>query len=216
MPHRPWERGVIPGSWAIPAMRCARAIVTAKNLGCFGDGGAVITNRADMLEPIHRMRNHGSVQRSVHRPGWNSRLDEIQAAVLRIKLQHLDHFNDNRIARAKDYDEFLQGAKMALPYKIPGYRHIYHLYVIASEYRDGLMAFLKEHGVVALTNYPIAIHQQEGFPFGAGDPNPVLPNTEWSAACVLSLPIYPELSREEAKYVAEVCLEWEAKTQAVA
>ena len=189
------------------------SFITAKNLGCFGDGGAVITNRADMVEPIHRMRNHGSAQRSAHRPGWNSRLDEIQAAVLRVKLPHLDQYNDARIARARDYDEFLKDAVMVLPYRTPGYWHIYHLYVIETADRDGLQAFLKEHGVVALTNYPIAIHQQEGFPFGAGDPKPHLPKTEWSAGRVLSLPIYPELSREEARYVADACLEWEAETR---
>lgn len=188
------------------------SFITAKNLGCFGDGGAVITNRDDIVEPIMRMRNHGSIERSKHRPGWNSRLDEIQAAVLRVKLRHLDEFNDNRIARAGDYDEFLRDAKCVIPYRTPGYRHIFHLYVIESEDRDGLQQYLKEKGVIALTNYPIAIHQQEGFPFGLGDPNPVLPHTEWHAARVLSLPIYPELTREEAKYVADCVLEWEAQT----
>lgn len=188
------------------------SFITAKNLGCFGDGGAVLTNRDDIIEPIMRMRNHGSVERSKHRVGWNSRLDEIQAAVLRIKLQHLDEYNDARIARANDYDEFLKGSKCVLPYRTPGYRHIFHLYVVESEDRDAMQAYLQEKGVTALTNYPIAIHQQEGFPFGAGDPHPYLPNTEWHAARVLSLPIYPELTREEAKYVADCVLEWESKS----
>ena len=186
------------------------SFITAKNLGCWGDGGAVFTNRDDIVEPILRMRNHGSIERSKHRPGWNSRLDEIHAAVLRVKLRHIDEYNDARIARADDYDEFLAGVKhMTLPYRTPGYRHIFHLYVVEAENRDGLQAFLKERGIIALTNYPIAIHEQEGFPFGNGDPKPVLPLTEKHSARVLSLPIYPELTRDEAKYVADAVLEWD-------
>jgi UDP-2-acetamido-2-deoxy-ribo-hexuluronate aminotransferase len=186
------------------------SFITAKNLGCWGDGGAVFTNRDDIVEPILRMRNHGSVERSKHRPGWNSRLDEIQAAVLRIKLRHIDEYNDTRIARANDYDEFLAGVKhMTLPYRTPGYRHIFHLYVVEAENRDSLQAFLKDRGIIALTNYPIAIHEQEGFPFGLGDPKPVLPLTEKHSASVLSLPIYPELTREEAKFVADAVIEWD-------
>lgn len=185
------------------------SFITAKNLGCFGDGGGIVTNRADIVEPILRMRNHGSIQRSVHRVGWNSRLDEIQAAVLSVKIKHIDEWNDLRIARAGEYTELLKGVKMAIPYTKPGYRHIFHLYVVESENRDGLQEYLKQKGIIALTNYPIAIHQQEGFPFGAGDPKPHLPNTEWHADRVLSLPLYPEITPEEVKYVAESCLEWE-------
>ena len=185
------------------------SFITAKNLGCWGDGGAVFTNRDEIVEPILKMRNHGSVARSVHSVGWNSRLDEIHAAVLSVKLKHIDEYNDNRIARAKDYDEFLAASSLKLPVGLPGYRHVYHLYVIETPQRDCLQAFLKDKGIIALTNYPINIHQQEGFPFGAGDPNPVLPECEANAANCLSLPIYPELTREDAKYVADAILEWE-------
>jgi dTDP-4-amino-4,6-dideoxygalactose transaminase len=188
------------------------SFITAKNLGCFGDGGGIITNRTDIVEPILRMRNHGSIKRSMHSVGWNSRLDEIHAAVLSVKIRHIDEWNDLRIARAGEYTKHLAGCKMTLPYTTPGYRHIFHLYVVEAENRDGLQAFLKDKGIIALTNYPIAIHQQEGFPFGLGDPKPVLPNTEWHAARVLSLPLYPEITSEEVKYVADSCLEWE-KTQ---
>jgi UDP-2-acetamido-2-deoxy-ribo-hexuluronate aminotransferase len=191
----------------------AISFITAKNLGCFGDGGATVTNRDDMIEPIQRMRNHGSIQRSVHSVGWNSRLDEIHAAVLSVKLKELDNFNDARIQHAAQYDELLKGSKMVTPYREPGYRHVYHLYVIESEDRDGMQKFLKdEKGIIALTNYPIACHQQEGFPFGKGDPKPWLPRTEWHADRVLSLPMYPELTEAEVKYVASSCLEWEAKS----
>lgn len=185
------------------------SFITAKNLGTFGDAGAVITNRDDIVLPITKLRNHGSNKRSVHSVGWNSRLDEIHAAILSVKLKHIDAFNDARIARAKDYDEFLAGSGIALPYAIPGYRHVYHLYVIETPDRDDLQAFLDSRGITALTNYPIAIHEQEGFPFGAGDPNPVLPETEKNSAQCLSLPIYPELTRDEARYVADAVLAWE-------
>jgi dTDP-4-amino-4,6-dideoxygalactose transaminase len=185
------------------------SFITAKNLGCFGDGGAVVTDRTEIVEPIRKMRSHGSVKRSHHSVGWNSRLDEVHAAVLSVKLKHLEEFNDLRIARAADYDAFLAGCRMVLPYTKPGYRHIFHLYVVETEDRDDLQEYLEGQGIVALTNYPIAIHQQEGFPFGAGDPHPHLPRTEWHAAHVLSLPIYPELTREEARIVADACLVWE-------
>ncbi len=193
------------------------SFITAKNLGTFGDGGAVFTNRDDLVEPITKMRNHGSNKRSHHSVGWNSRLDDIHAAILSVKLQHIDEFNDARIKWAKLYDQLLAGSKIKLPFAKPGYRHVYHLYVIETTGRDDLQAFLKDRGIIALTNYPIAIHEQEGFPFGpeqgwpyaGGDPKPVLPECEANAANCLSLPIYPELTEDEARYVAESVLEWE-------
>ena len=185
------------------------SFITAKNLGTFGDGGAVFTNRDDVVEPIIKMRNHGSNKRSHHSVGWNSRLDDIHAAILSVKLEHIDEFNNARIKWARLYDELLAGSKIKLPYAKPGYRHVYHLYVIETTGRDGLQEHLKHRGITALTNYPVAIHQQEGFPFGAGDPHPVLPECEANAANCLSLPMYPELTEEEVRYVAESVLEWE-------
>ncbi len=186
------------------------SFITAKNLGCFGDGGAVFTNRDDIVEKLLRYRNHGSIKRSIHSVGWNSRLDEIQAAVLSEKLKHLDEWSDLRAARAAEYTEQLKDTGLQLPYVTPGYKHVFHLYVIETPDRDDLQAFLLSKGVIALTNYPVAIHQQEGFPFGAGDPNPVLPNTEKHAASVLSLPIYPEITSEEVTYVCDCVKEWVA------
>jgi len=185
------------------------SFITAKNLGTFGDGGAILTNRDDIVEPIIKLRNHGSNQRSVHSVGWNSRLDEIHGAILSVKLKHIDEFNDARRARAKLYDHLLADCGIRLPYQMPGYRHVYHLYVVETPARDDLQAFLKSKGIIALTNYPIAIHQQAGFPFGAGDPNPVLPETEINAAQCLSLPMYPELTAEELVYVADNVIEWQ-------
>jgi len=199
------------------------SFITAKNLGTFGDGGAVFTNRDDLVEPILRGRNHGSIKRSCHTVGWNSRLDDIHAAILSVKLKHIDEFNDARIKWAKLYDKELAGSKIKLPVAKAGYRHVYHLYVIETEGRDDLQKYLEENGIIALTNYPIAIHEQEGFPFsnnqglsykvpgitGAGDAKPYLPETEKNSANCLTLPIYPELTEDEVKYVASKVLEWE-------
>jgi dTDP-4-amino-4,6-dideoxygalactose transaminase len=192
------------------------SFITAKNLGTFGDGGAILTDRDDIVEPILKMRNHGSNQRSHHGVGWNSHLDEIHGAILSVKLKHIDEFNDARRVRAKLYDQLLAGSGLKLPYQMPAYRHVYHLYVVETPKRDGLQAFLKSKGITALTNYPIAIHQQDGFPFGpdqgwlyaGGDPKPVLPETEINSAQCLSLPMYPELTADELVYVAENVIEW--------
>jgi len=186
------------------------SFITAKNLGTFGDGGAVVTDRDDIVEPIIKLRNHGSNKRSYHSVGWNSRLDEIHAAILRVKLKHIDEFNNARIKWAHEYDRLLAESKLTLPKALPGYRHVYHLYVVETPERDDLQAYLKDRGIIALTNYPVAIHQQEGFPFGAGEAHPVLPETEKNAAQCLTLPIYPELTSEEVKLVADTVLEWEA------
>lgn len=202
----------------------ATSFITAKNLGTFGDGGAIFTNHDEIVEKIQRMHNHGSIKRSLHSVGWNSRLDEIHAAILSVKLKHIDEFNDARIKWAKLYHELLAGSKIKLPYGKPGYRHIYHLFVIETPGRDDLQAFLKdEKGIIALTNYPVAIHQQEGFPFNdskglsykvpgitsEGDPKPYLPEAEKNAAECLSLPINPEITEEQVRYVAASVLEWE-------
>lgn len=201
----------------------ATSFITAKNLGTFGDGGAVFTNRDDIVEAILRGRNHGSIARSKHTVGWNSRLDDIHAAILSVKLKHIDEYNDARIKWAKLYDKELAGTKIKLPVAKPGYRHVYHLYVIETAGRDELAKFLEDNGIIALTNYPIAIHEQEGFPFcnsqglsykvpgitGVGDPKPYLPECEKNSANCLTLPIYPELTEDEVKYVASKVLEWE-------
>jgi dTDP-4-amino-4,6-dideoxygalactose transaminase len=142
--------------------------------------------------------------------GYNSRLDELQAAVLRVKLKQLDRWNDLRRAFAAQYDEGLTNTSLKLPYALPGYRHIYHLYVVESAQRDSLQEYLNARGITALTHYPIAIHQQEGFPWGrpariAGS----LKHSEASAARVLSLPMFPELTQEEVETVIEAIIGWD-------
>ena len=195
------------------------SFIIQKNLGCFGDGGAVVTNNPAIATQIRKLRNHGSLKRSHHGIGYNSRLDELHAAILSVKLPQLDKWSDQRRVHAKQYDEGLAGTSLKLPYARPGYRHVYHLYVVETEDRDGLQAYLDSQGITALTHYPIAIHQQEGYPWGhAARISGSLPHTERSAAQVLSLPMYPELTQEEVQAVIKAIRAWEkmrrAKTHA--
>jgi len=189
------------------------SFIIQKNLGCFGDGGAVVTNRPELAECVRRLRNHGSLKRSVHSMGYNSRLDDLHAAVLSVKLKQLDRWNDQRRAFAAQYDKGLKDTSLQLPYALPGYRHIYHLYVVETKDRDNLQAYLNARGITALTHYPIAIHQQEGYPWGkcariAGS----LKHAEASAARVLSLPMYPELTQQEVQAVIEAIIGWNKET----
>ncbi len=190
------------------------SFIIQKNLGCFGDGGAVVTNNAEVATRVRQLRNHGSLKRSYHSYGFNSRLDELHAAVLSVKLKHLDEWNDLRRARATEYHEGLAGTSLKLPSALPGYRHIFHLYVIETDERDALQAHLKSQDITALTHYPVAIHQQEGYPWGrAARIVGSLEHTENSAARVLSLPMYPELTQEEVKVTVEAIRAWD-KTHA--
>lgn len=186
------------------------SFIIQKNLGCFGDGGAVVTSNAGLAAEIRKLRNHGSSKRSFHSIGFNSRLDELHAATLSVKLKHLDRWNDRRIAIAKRYDEAFRSASFQLPYTLPGYRSVNHLYVVETEARDDLQSFLNSKGITALTHYPVAIHQQDGFPWGRGARiSGSLEHTERSAARVLSLPMYPELTDEEVGQAIEAILAWD-------
>ena len=186
------------------------SFIIQKNLGCFGDGGAVATNHKDLAANIRKLRNHGSTKRSFHSIGYNSRLDDIHAAVLRVKLRRLDEWSERRREIAKLYDEGLADSPMTLPFTPPGYEHVYHLYVVESDDRDGLQSYLNSKAITALTHYPIAIHQQEGVPWGRAARFGALPVTERSAASVLSLPMYPELTDQEVNRVIEEIQNWSA------
>ena len=192
------------------------SFIIQKNLGCFGDGGALVTNNADVDAKVRKLRNHGSNARNVHSFGFNSRLDDLQAGVLSAKLKHIDQWNDHRRKWSARYTAGLQGAKnFTLPTELPGYRHIFHLYVIETkkpEQRDQLVDFLVKNGVDAKTHYSIAIHKQAGYPWGkdariAGS----LENAERNAATCVSLPIFPELTAEEVDYVIAKVKEWDKK-----
>ncbi len=190
------------------------SFIIQKNLGTFGDGGAVVTNHAEVDRIVRKLRNHGSDKRSCHSMGYNSRLDDLHAGVLSAKLKHIDEWNDNRRKWAARYTAGLKnGRGFTLPYEVPGYRHVFHLYVIETRKaadRDPLLNFLNENGIDAKCHYPIAIHQQEGYPWGkdARIAGPI-PNSERNAACCISLPMYPELTEAEVDYTIAKVLEWD-------
>ena len=190
------------------------SFITQKNLGTFGDGGAVVTNNAEVDRRVRKLRNHGSEKRSCHSYGFNSRLDDLHAGVLSAKLKHIDEWNELRRKWSARYTACLKDARnIILPYEVPGYRHIFHLYVIETkrpEHRDPLLDFLNNSGIDAKCHYPIAIHQQDGYPWGkqARMAGPI-PNSERNAACCISLPMFPELTQEEVDYVIGKTLEWD-------
>jgi dTDP-4-amino-4,6-dideoxygalactose transaminase len=186
------------------------SFIIQKNLGTFGDGGAVITNRDDIVPRIRALRNHGSTKRSYHSMGYNSRLDDLHAAILSVKLKKVAEWSARRREIAAMYTDGLKKTSLKLPFEKPGYRHVYHLYVIETPRRDAMLKYLNESGVDAKIHYPIAIHQQEGYPWGkAADLNVKLPLTERSAASVISLPMFPELEQAEIDYVIDMCCAWE-------
>ena len=192
------------------------SFIIQKNLGTFGDGGAVVTSHEKVDRAVRRMRNHGSEKRSCHSYGFNSRLDDLHAGVLSAKLKHIDDWNDLRRKWAARYTAGLAGAKsFTLPYVTPGYHHIFHLYVIETknpENRDAMLSFLNDSGIDAKCHYPIAIHQQEGYPWGkqARIAGPI-PNSERNAACCISLPMFPELTAQEVDYTIEKVLEFDGR-----
>ncbi len=186
------------------------SFIIQKNLGTFGDGGAVVTNRADIDGAVRKLRNHGSTQRSVHSFGFNSRLDDLHAAILSVKLRHITNWTDRRREIAARYTKGLEGTSFMLPYEPPGYRHAFHLYVIEHAKRDELERFLLDAGVDAKLHYPIAIHKQAGYPWGKlADANPNVPECELNAARCVSLPMFPELTDSEVDYAIEQCRQWD-------
>ena len=181
-----------------------------KNLGALGDGGAVVSTHQNIIEQARLIREYGWRERYVsHERGMNSRLDELQAAILRVKLHHLSNANARRAHIAALYDELLQNSGLTLPHTHGGNAHVWHQYVVRVPEtrggRDDLQAHLKARGIGTLVHYPVPIHRQPAY---AEFATRALPATEIAAAQVLSLPIYPELSDEEVTRVAKTVLEW--------
>jgi dTDP-4-amino-4,6-dideoxygalactose transaminase len=175
-----------------------------KNLGGYGDGGMITTNDASIASVLRELRTHGqSTQPYLHeRIGTNSRLDELQAAVLRTKLHHLDRWNDQRNRNARFYLETLKDLPIQLPWVDDGNKHIFHQFVVRSSDRDRLKSFLAERGIGTAIYYPVPLHLQPCFKH-LGHKRGDFPEAERCAVEVLALPIYPELSQEQLEYVSE-------------
>ena len=174
----------------------------SKNLGACGDAGAVTTNDPELAKALRRLRNYGQSQRYHHVGiGYNSRLDEMQAAILRVKLPHLDKWNKDRGRLAAMYTQLLSGV-VEIPSQKNGHDHIYHLYVIRTDKRDQLQAHLEAKDIQTLIHYPVPIHLQEVY----GEmniPRGSFPVTEKIATQILSLPIYPGMSQHALESVTE-------------
>ncbi|MBW2467057.1 MAG: DegT/DnrJ/EryC1/StrS family aminotransferase [Deltaproteobacteria bacterium] len=175
----------------------------SKNLGCYGDGGLVCTNRDDLAATLRMLRHHGSSLPYHHSMlGYNSRLDEIQAAVLRVKLKYLDEFNRRRRENAHYYSLGLKDLDVAVPSENPSGIHIYNIYTILTADRQRLQEALTEAGIASAIYYPIPVHHQDFFrQFATGKSFPV---SEQVSKQVLSLPLYPELTFEQIDRVVEV------------
>lgn len=174
-----------------------------KNLGAYGDGGMVVTNEKRYYERLRLLRCYGERRKYEHvLKGWNSRLDEMQAAILRIKLKYLDRWNGERRKRALTYKRMLETTDVRCPVEREDARHVYHLFVIRTKKRNPLQVFLKERGIDTLIHYPVPIHLQKAYTelgYRRGD----LRVTEKVAHEILSLPFYSELATEEMREVQE-------------
>lgn len=178
-----------------------------KNLGAFGDAGAVTTHSPELAERVRRLRVHGAPRKYYHEDlGINSRLDALQAAILRVKLSHLNAWEERRRAIARRYTEGLSALKavrdgdLRPPVEPEGYRHVYHQYTVVAAERDRLQGFLRERGIQTTVYYPLPLHLQPVFAdlgYRQGD----LPNAEWLCGHVLSLPMFPELRDDEVDHV---------------
>src|SRR5688500_2338404 len=179
-----------------------------KNLGGAGDGGLVTTNDEQLDQRLRRLRAHGGVTEYLHTEvGINSRLDELQAAVLNVKLRRLDNWSNERARRAAVYSELLSQADLSFelttPFVRPDCRHIFHQYVIrVPRYRDALMDHLRECGVGTKVYYPIPLHRQDCFSY-LGYQEGAFPEAERAAAETFALPVYPELSEAQQAHVVE-------------
>jgi len=179
----------------------------SKNLGAFGDGGMVVTNNEELFQKIKLLKNHGSSPTEKYLNliiGTNSRLDAIQAAILRVKLKYLPEWSRKRTQIASHYDEDLKNIKEVItPFRDSNRTHIFHQYTIRAKSRENLQKHLKEQGIPTMIYYPLPLHLQPAFKnlaYKEGD----FPEAEKAAKEVLSLPIYPEISQEAQKLIIEI------------
>lgn len=188
------------GSWGIAG---CTSFYPSKNLGAYGDGGMVFTKDARLADELRVLRNHGSRVRYHHQViGYNSRLDEMQAAILRVKFKHIDRLNRLRREKAMLYNKRLADAGLITPVEHGRGKHIYHQYTLRSSKRDTIKAALDAAQIGAMIYYPIALHQQDVYQQQCRGVS--LPHSEQAAASVLSLPMFPMLTEEQIERVCEV------------
>jgi dTDP-4-amino-4,6-dideoxygalactose transaminase len=176
----------------------------SKNLGCFGDGGLVTTNDDEIANRVKKFRHHGSSQQYHHDViGYNSRLDELQAVVLRIKLNHINEYNQNRLRVAQTYNRLLAGAELELPIIPDDRSHVFHQYTLLSDDRDRLQSLLRSQQIASAVYYPVPLHRQQAF---ADIESVSLPVADETSQHCLSLPIFPEMTEEQVRTVCQTLL----------
>jgi dTDP-4-amino-4,6-dideoxygalactose transaminase len=180
-----------------------------KNLGAYGDAGMIVTNSAEIAARLRSLRNHGQTERYISsEPGWNSRLDEIQAAILRVKLRHLEQWQNARQGHAAEYTRQFSQTPGVMPPMVPdGYAHVFHQYTIRVEEREALRKALTDAGIGSAVYYPLPLHLQplySSLGYKPGD----FPHAEHAAQEVLSLPNYPELTTAQRTRVADTVSEF--------
>ena len=174
-----------------------------KNLGAYGDAGAITTNSEELATKCRMIANHGRVKKYDHEfEGVNSRLDGLQAAILCVKLKYLKNWIDKRRMVAGLYDELLKNCDVVVPAVLDGVRHVYHLYVIRIKGRDAVQSALKERGIATGIHYPIALPNLHAYQYLGHNSDDFPVATQYSKE-ILSLPIYPELHKEQVEYVCE-------------
>ncbi len=181
----------------------------SKNLGAYGQGGMVLTNNEELAERVRMLIDHGQKERYLHEfEGWNFKMDGFQAAILNVKLNYLDDWNEDRRQNAYYYNKLLNGIdKIITPKEMDYGKHIYHLYVLRVPDRDGFMKFFKENGIGTGIHYPKPLHLQKAYShlgYKEGD----FPVSERCASEIVSLPMFPELTKHEIEYVCAKIKEW--------
>ena len=181
----------------------------SKNLGAYGEGGALITNDASIARRARSLRDHAQSQKYFHDEiGYNYRMDSFQAAVLSIKLKHLDVWNAARVERARSYRKLLEGSSYKMPANVSDSECVWHCYVIETAERDRVRSALQDAGIQTAVHYPLPVHLQKAYAHLGYEPGD-LPVTEALCEHCLSLPIYPELSKEKISRVASILLDLE-------
>lgn len=199
--HGAKYKGMAVGSFGDMA---AFSFYPTKNLGAIGDGGIILTNNNKLAKKTKLLRQYGWQKRYISQiPGYNSRLDELQAAVLRVKLKYLENDNQCRCNIAESYNRQLAGNGLILPQVRESCRHVYHLYVVRAARRDRLLQLLKKEGIGALIHYPLAVHQQPAYRSKVSS-KINLEETEKAVREIISLPIYPQLRADEIKKICSV------------